>query len=114
MREAPEPNVSRVVEERAAIRRELDVVQVVRRRRPRRRWHGHYRSLPLRLVRIAVDVERSVVARPVFVVAEALQLLVRRHALLVSHLDRAGQQPSALCASSRQLLLSEPTAIFRL
>ena len=35
MREAPAPDVGRVVEERAAVGRELDVVQVVRRRRPR-------------------------------------------------------------------------------
>ena len=35
MREAPAPDVGRVVEERAAVGRQLDVVQVVRRRRPR-------------------------------------------------------------------------------
>ena len=35
VREAPAPDVGRVVEERATVRRELDVVQVVRRRRPR-------------------------------------------------------------------------------
>ena len=66
MREAPAPDVGRVVEECPAIRRELDVVQVVRRRRPRAlRRAEHKRLLGLviivvwqreRVMRAAVDL----------------------------------------------------------
>ena len=73
MREAPAPDVGRVVEERAAIRRELDVVQVVRRRRPRvLRRTEHKRLLGLviivvwqreRVMRAAVDKTVQFVVR---------------------------------------------------
>ena len=66
MRKAPAPDVGRVVEEHAAIRRELDVVQVVRRHRPRvLRRTEHKRLLGLviivvwqreRVMRAAVDL----------------------------------------------------------
>ena len=66
MREAPAPDVGRVVEECPTVGRELDVVQVVRRRRPRvLRRAKHKRLLGLvivvvwqreRVMRAAVDL----------------------------------------------------------
>ena len=73
VRKAPAPDVGRVVEEHAAIRRELDVVQVVRRRRPRvLRRTEHKRLLGLviivvwqreRVMRAAVDKTVQFVVR---------------------------------------------------